>query len=218
MIKRKGRRRERETPHLVGKMTDAESTAYSEALGAINGDYQTLCLISDKLREVEATSRTLGSLDSQAQTAHMELSESNGNGARNPWEVCASLMRLDNNEVFLCQRAAEHGVEYAVIDHLPAASAYAKAHGPLDILRTGDNPRQVLREYLLNERQTLELMANDISASVRVFMADRFPTQDLSRVVNALTRMCKKVAHFGFSEALTDLGPDQPKQGRGVRI
>jgi hypothetical protein len=61
-------------------------------------------------------------------------------------------------------------------------------------------------------------MVNDITSNVRLVVAERFPKQDLRRVVNEITRMCKKVAHFGFSETLTDLGPDEPKQGRGVRI
>jgi hypothetical protein len=35
-------------------MSDAENAAYFEAFGVIKGDYQALCLIGDKLREVEA--------------------------------------------------------------------------------------------------------------------------------------------------------------------
>jgi hypothetical protein len=197
-------------------MSDTEHTAYFEAFGVIKGDYQTLCLIGDKLREVEANARGLGPLDSQAQGGHAELPDSVGD--RSPWEVCASLMRLNNNEVFLCKRICEHGLEYAVIDQASATSAYAMARGPLDVLRTGDNPRQVLRDYLRSESETLQLMVNDITSNVRLVVAERFPKQDLRRVVNEITRMCKKVAHFGFSETLTDLGPDEPKQGRGVRI
>ena len=122
------------------------------------------------------------------------------------------------NEVILCKRVSEHGLEYAVIDHSSVASAYAKAHGPLDVLRTGDNPRQVLRDYLRSERETLELMTNDITANVRLLIAERFPKQDLRRVVNEITRMCKKVARLGFSESLTDAGPQTQKHSGGVRV
>ena len=38
-------------------MSDTEYAAYFEAFGAIKGDYQALCLIGDKLREVETTAR-----------------------------------------------------------------------------------------------------------------------------------------------------------------
>jgi hypothetical protein len=216
MIKRNSQPREGMTPPSLKRMSDAEYSAYFEAFGAIKKDYQALCLIGDKLREVETTARGLGSLDSQAEAAHTELPDSAG--GRSPWEVCAPLMRLNQNEVLLCKRICEHGLEYAVIDHSPAASAYAKVHGPLDILRTGDNPRQVLRDYLRSESETLQLMVKDITANARLIIAERFPKQDLRRVVNEIARMCKKVARFGFSEALAETTFHAAKQSRGVRV
>lgn len=216
MIKRKGQPREGVAPPALKRMSDTEYAAYFEAFGAIKGDYQALCLIGDKLREVETTARSLGSVESQAPTGHAELPDTAGD--RSPWEVCAPLMRLDHNEVLLCKRVCEHGLEYAVIDHSPVASAYAKAHGPLEVLRTGDNPRQVLQDFLRSERETLQLMLNDITANVRLLIADRFPKQDLRRVVNEITGMCKKVARLGFSETLTDATTQAQKHSSGVRV
>jgi hypothetical protein len=109
-------------------------------------------------------------------------------------------------------------LEYAVIDQASATSAYAKARGPLDVLRTGDNPRQVLRDYLRSESETLQLMVNDITSNVRLVVAERFPKQDLRRVVNEITRMCKKVARLGFSETLEEHASHTQNQARGVRI
>jgi hypothetical protein len=198
-------------------MSDTEYAAYFEAFGAIKNDYQVLCLIGDKLREVETRARSLRSLDPQAPNGPTELPDSSGD--RSPWEVCASLMRLNQNEVLLCKRVCEHGLEYAVIDHSSIASAYAKAHGPLDVLRTGDNPRQVLRDFLRSEHETLQLMVNDITANVRLLIAERFPKEDLRRVVNEITRMCKKVARLGFSETpAEEVGAQTHKLQRGVRV
>lgn len=218
MIKRRGQQhREGVTPPSLKRMSDTEYTAYFEAFGAIKSDYQALCLIGDKLREVEMTAQNLGPLESQTHSGYTELPDSAG--GRTPWEVCASLMRLNQNEVVLCKRVFEHGVEYAVIDHSPSASAYAKVQGPLEILRTGDNPRQLLRDYLRNERQALELMATDITANVRLLIAERFPKQDLRRVVNEITRMCKRVARLGFSETPgEEVGAQTHKLQRGVRV
>ena len=216
MIKRNGQHpRDVKLPSLR-RMSDTEYVAYFEAFGAIKSDYQALCLIGNKLREIETTARGLGPLELKATDAHVELPESAGD--RSPWEICAPLMRLNQNEVLLCKRVCEHGLEYAIIDHSPVASAYAKAHGPLDVLRTGDNPRQVLRDFLNSERETLHLMVNDITANVRLLIAERFPKQDLRRVVDHITRMCKKVARLGFSETLTGSTPHVAKQGRGVRV
>ena len=217
MIKRKGKQQEGVKPPALKRMTDTEYAAYFEAFGAVKSDYEALCLISDKLREVAMAARTVGSLDSQAHTIHAELPDAARD--RSPWEVCASLMRLNHNEVVLCRRICEHGLEYAIIDHSLIASAYAKAHGPLDVLRTGDNPRQVLRDFLRSERETLQLMVNDITANVRLLVAERFPKQDLRRVVNEITRMCKTVARLGFSEAPSEeFGAQTQKVHRGVRV
>jgi|HubBroStandDraft_6_1064221.scaffolds.fasta_scaffold156936_2 hypothetical protein len=216
MIKRNGQRRAELTRPSLKRMSDTEYAAYSEAFGAIKGDYQALCLIGDKLREVEMSAQNLGPLESQTQPGHAELPDSVGD--RSPWEVCTSLMRLNHNEVLLCKRACEHGLEYAVIDHSPVTSAYAKVHGPLDLLRTGDDPRQVLRDFLRNERETLELMTHDITANVRLLIAERFPKQDLRRVVNEITRMCNKVARLGFSETPTDAAAQAQKHSGSVHV
>ena len=170
MIKTNGQRRAELTRPSLKRMSDTEYAAYSEAFGAIKGDYQALCLIGDKLREVEISAQNLGPVESQTQPGDGEIPDSVGD--HSTWEVCTSLMRLDRNEVLLCKRICEHGLEYAVIDQAPAASAYGRARGPLEILRTGDNPRQVLRDYLQGERDTLQLMANDISANVRLLISD----------------------------------------------
>jgi hypothetical protein len=216
MIKRKGQHRNGVAPPSRHRMSDTEYAAYFEAFGTIKSDYQALCLIGDKLREVEATFRGLGAIDAQTQAdpAAAPLSA----GDKSAWEVCTPLLRLDRNEVLLCKRVCEHGLEYAVIDHSPVAAAYAKAHGPLDVLRTGDNPRQVLRDYLRHERQTLELMVNDITASVREVVKERFPKQDLRRVVNEIAQMCKEVARVGFSEAESELPGQAQRKTQGVRM
>jgi hypothetical protein len=216
MLKRNGQRKEGAPLSPKGKMTDGEYAAFSEAFGAVKGDYQTLCLISDKLREVERASGDFKSFESQAsgQTALPNGDEDQ----QSPWEICASLMKLDRNEVLLCKRVAEHGTEYAVIDRLPAASAYAKASGRLDILRTGDDPRRVVRDYLRSERQMLELVANDITATVREFVADRFPKPDSRRVLNEIAHMCKKILRHGFSESLSESPSRTQESSPSVRV
>jgi len=56
MIKRKGQQRDGVVPPSK-RMSDTEYAAYCEAFGAIKSDYQALCLIGDKLREVDTTAR-----------------------------------------------------------------------------------------------------------------------------------------------------------------
>jgi hypothetical protein len=61
-------------------------------------------------------------------------------------------------------------------------------------------------------------MVNDITANVRLLIAERFPKQDLRRVVNEITRMCKKVARLGFSETLMDAPTQTQKHNGGVHV
>ena len=61
-------------------------------------------------------------------------------------------------------------------------------------------------------------MVNDITSNVRLVVAERFPKQDLRRVVNEITRMCKKVARLGFSETLAETPSQTHRQNRGVRV
>ena len=113
MLKRNGQRKEGALSSQKGETPDGECVAFSEALGAVKGDYQTLCLISDKLREVERASRDFKSFESQpsGQTALPSGDENR----QSPWEIYASLMKLDSNEVRLCKRVATS--ELAVTSH-----------------------------------------------------------------------------------------------------
>jgi hypothetical protein len=215
MIKQNGKPRDDIKLPSLKRMSDTEYAAYFEAFGAIKSEIHALCLIGAKLREAEATARNIGSLDPQSQEAYVQAPGSIGD--KSPWELCMPLMQLDCNEVLLCKRVCEHGNEYAVIDRSSVASAYTKANGPTDILRTGDNPRQVLHEFIRGERETLQLMVNDITANVRLFIAEKFPYQDLRRVVNEITRMCRSVARLGFSESI-EAGTHTHHRQRSVRV
>lgn len=211
MIKRNDQREPEAIPYLRN-MTGPEHAAFNEAFKTIEGDYKTICSIGEKLRAIEQNSHDrppLASPDGHSPSVLPDSSES-----QSPWEICAALIRLENNEVLLCKRLSEHGVEYAVIDQSPTTSRYGKAAGHLDILQTSDNPSRVLDEYLRTERQTLELMASDITASLRIFMSERFPSQDVTRVVTAITRMCRNAARLGVSESQAD----PPTQRRGVGV
>lgn len=57
MIKRNGQGRKELTRSSLKRMSDTEYAAYSEAFVAIRGDYQALCMIGDKLRELERRHR-----------------------------------------------------------------------------------------------------------------------------------------------------------------
>lgn len=193
-------------------LTTSENAVFTAALKSIEADYQVICSVAEKLRELERNPPQISSSRSETPA----FGESDSPGMESPWEVCAALMRLDNNEVTLCKRLAEHGVEYAVIDQSPAAGRYGKSVGHLDILQTSDNPQRVLSEYLRSERKALELMTNDVTAAVRLFVSEQFPRHDVSRVVTLITRMCKNAVRIGTSETQSQTNQQISRRGIGV--
>jgi hypothetical protein len=64
----------------------------------------------------------------------------------------------------------------------------------------------------------LELVANDITATVWELVADRFPKPDSRRVVNEIAHMCKKILRHGFSETLSEVPGQTQKTSHGVRM
>jgi hypothetical protein len=49
-----------------------------------------------------------------------------------------------------------------------------RRYGKTSLVRTAlGNPRQILRDYVHGERETLQMMANDITANVRLLIPDR---------------------------------------------
>lgn len=192
-------------------LTTSENAVFTAAFKSIESDYQTICSIGEKLRELEQNPQGLGSVRTEN-----ELQVEPDSVGQSPWEVSAALMRLDNNEVLLCKRLTEHGVEYAVIDQSPTAGRYGKSVGHLDILQTSDNPQRVLSDYLRSERQALELMTNDVTAAVRLFVSEQFPRHDVSRVVTLITRMCKNAVRVGTSETQSQNNQQSTRRGIGI--
>ena len=121
-------------------------------------------------------------------------------------------MELNQSEVFLCQK----GTEYAVIERFSENSRYAMANGPAEIMLTGNNERQVLQDYAQNERQTLQLLATDLTAKVRETLAAHHPDLNCRRVVEAIARRCDHEINPAQSQAET-IAPAL-QQTHGMRV
>jgi hypothetical protein len=133
-------------------------------------------------------------------------------GSSDPWQVRKCLVELNQSEVFLCQK----GTEFAVIERFSENSRYAMANGPAEIMLTGNNERQVLQDYAQNERQTLQLLATDLTAKVRETLAAQHPDLNCRRVVEAITRRCDHEINPTQSQAET-IAPAL-QQTHGIRV
>jgi hypothetical protein len=204
MIKRNGQPARHTVPHYSGRLTDAENEAYQTAVAAVQSELADLTTVGQALRGVENPG--MGTAGASGDPTEIVV------GSSDPWQVRKCLVELNQSEVFLCQK----GTEFAVIERFSENSRYAMANGPAEIMLTGNNERQVLQDYAQNERQTLQLLATDLTAKVRETLAAQHPDLNCRRVVEAVTRRCDYEINPTQSQAET-IAPAL-QQTRGMRV
>jgi hypothetical protein len=178
MIKRNGQPGRHSVPNYSGRLTDAENEAYQTAVAAVQPELADLSTIGQALRGMDNSTARTGETSGDPAEINVGSSES--------WQVRRCLVQLNQSEVFLCQK----GTEFAVIERFSENSRYAAVNGPAAITLTGNNERQLLQDFVENERQTLQLLATDLTARVRETLAAQHPEQNCRRVVEAITRRC----------------------------
>jgi hypothetical protein len=204
MIKRNGQPARHTVPHYSGRLTDAENEAYQTAVASVQSELADLTTVGQALRGVENPG--LGTAGASGDPTEIVV------GSSDPWQVRKCLVELNQSEVFLCQK----GTEFAVIERFSENSRYAMANGPAEIMLTGNNERQVLQDYAQNERQTLQLLATDLTAKVRETLAAQHPDLNCRRVVEAVTRRCDYEINPTQSQAET-IAPAL-QQTHGIRV
>ena len=204
MIKRNGQPAHHTVPHYSGRLTDAENEAYQTAVAAVQSELADLTTVGQALRRIE--NPATGTEGTSSDPTEITV------GSSDPWQGRKCLVELNQSEVFLCQK----GTEYAVIERFSENSRYAMANGPAEIMLTGNNERQVLQDYAQNERQTLQLLATDLTAKVRETLAAQHPDLNCRRVVEAVTRRCDYEINPTQSQAET-IAPAL-QQTRGMRV
>jgi hypothetical protein len=204
MIKRNGQPAHHTVPNYSGRLTDAENEAYQTAVAAVQPQLTDLTTIAQALRGVENPG--MGAVDAPGNPTEIVV------GSVDRWQVRRCLVQLSQSEVFLCQK----GTEFAVIERFSENSRYATANGPAEITLTGNNERQLLQDFVENERQTLQLLATDLTAKVRETLGEQHPEQNCRRVVEAITRRCDCEITPAQSQAET-IAPAL-NQTRGIRV
>ena len=204
MIKRNGQPAHHTVPHYSGRLTDAENEAYQTAVAAVQSELADLTTVGQALRRVE--NPATGTEGTSSDPTEIAV------GSSDPWKVRKCLVELNQNEVFLCQK----GAEFAVIEKFSENSRYAAVNGPAEIMLTGNNERQLLQDYAQNERETLQLLATDLTAKVRETLAAQHPDLNCRRVVEAVTRRCDYEINPTQSQAET-IAPAL-QQTRGMRV
>ena len=179
--------------------TELEDKAHAEAVRHFAGHLQQFPASREAVARLE---RDVAKI---ALAANMAAAKPTGNlipaddGAQ--WHKDVDLM--DN--IHLCHRPITGGAEYAVVEHFPA-------RGTNEIWNRGWNAGEVLKSFTQEQRQALQVWTEDMTAQVKEFLAEKFPTQDLSRVADGFMRQFTHAVSQKHTEA------QGQKHSRGMRI
>lgn len=208
LLRRNGETCEHSVPGFPGLLTDSEQKAYTEAFASVEWLVKEFNEGATAVAEIEKQIPKLAKTASESTTEKTVTIR----GTDSEWQVHRTLHKSARNELLLCSRQTEQGVQFGVVEQFAHNSVYAEAHGNTDLQMTSNQATLLLQDYVERERHVLQLFRQDIEASVEETLAEKFPGQDHSRVVKAISARCGKEisANNGHSPS--------EKQAKNVRI
>ena len=172
-----------------------EEQAYAEARNQFAESLKQFPTSRDAIRKLEGNLATMAlAMNMAAARPSSESVIQTDDGLQ--WHKDAVL--FDN--IFVCHRRTDTGVEYAVVEQF--------SNGSNEIRTKGWNAVEVLRVFTWEQKHALQVWTEDLNAQVRLFLAEKYPGQDMSRVAD------------GFMRRFADTERLQPRQtqSRGIRI
>jgi len=116
------------------------------------------------------------------------------------WQVCSTLLKLRNSQIFLCERCLHGAKEFAVIERFRIDSPYARANGDAQVLRAGDDPVLLVEEYAASAEHTLRGMASNLVARAHKIVWARYASTSPARVVQAISEKCAQAVSLEETE------------------
>src|ERR1700744_1333204 len=190
-LKRNGELCKHAVPGFVGKLTPSELDTYNAAFAVIKDEFDSLERIKNDVKELTMNPNRFTTSDAQVSNQSIaDMSEGECNAV--PWDVRSRLLKLNQSQVFLCERelGTSEGKEFAVIELFKDDSSYAQANGNTRVLVTGNNPVLVVQDYAANAEHTLHFMASNMVASAQKVVWERVASQNPSRVIRAISDRC----------------------------
>lgn len=103
----------------------------------------------------------------------------------------------------VCHRRTETGLEFAIVESLCLPSGETK-----EVLNSGHNVRDVLREFVRDQKHVLSLWKDDVKEQVKEHLAENYPRQNMGIVVESF--------EIKMSRAISE--NSSLSQSRGIRI
>lgn len=188
MFKRNGQLCEHTVPDYSGRLTDAEFLAYNSVFTGVEDDFKELSTVASALAEVEKSFTQLVNAASEARQTEPHMVEAAGA----KWEVIKPLLKVGGSEMLWCKRCVHGAEDYGIVERLDADSPLARAQGACSLQMTGLDAQTLLRSFLHEQREALGLFAIDIVADAQEKTAEKYPGQNMDRVVKAVEARCSK--------------------------
>lgn len=184
MLKRDGKFIERhDVPGTSERLTETELAAYNAAFATIERDYKQIENIKGQLEQLDRTA-----LEKSDSKPSETVTTADGKN----WNARATLMNLPKGEILLCREP--EGNQWAAIQRLNTAGRYAQTHGDAKVLLTGNSAREVIDDYSNQANHTLRFMARNLTAKAQESVWEKYPDNNPSRVVRAISERCYSAA------------------------
>jgi len=189
MLKRNGEDCEHPVPNYPGLLTASEYQAYQLAVP----------LVAEAVHQFNERADTLADLEKQATRIVGQVAASSTHGLpsttvretpESVWQIRHTLFKSPRSEMLLCSRDAGGKQPFGVVERFDPQSPYARIHGDSALQMTGSDAAVLLHKFADSERAVLQLFRQDIEATVEAMLAEKFPGQNLSRVVRAISARC----------------------------
>jgi hypothetical protein len=208
MLKKNGQLCQHTVPNFSGRLTDTELDAYNSLFASIEPHFKELTAIKEGAGQLEQ------SLPQLLARISSPSSQSLGDQDGSTWGIITALPGTQRGEMLWCKRQLGEMEEFAVVERYDPNSPLAIAQGEFDVQMTDTDPMRLLRDFLNARREAAHLFASDIIATAQEQAAERFPGEDLHRVLEAISQRCKK----GISPEQTVTPAQTQRQGQGMHV
>lgn len=178
MLKRNGELLRNEVPGFGARLTDTELASYNAAFATIERDYKQIENVKSQLARLD---------EAKWEEADPKPFDTVTTPDGTEWKACASLLTLPKSDVLLCRKPEG---EWAIVQRMNTNGRYAEAHGGAAVLLTGNNPGELVNEYVGQAEHTLRFMARNLTAKAQEVVWEKYPDNDPSRVVRAISHRC----------------------------
>ena len=189
MLKRNGENCEHPVPNYPGLLTASEFKAYNVAVPLVAVEVRLFNERATTLSEIEK--QNAGTAEQVTSQVSRDLPSLTVKGKPDSdWKIRHVLMKSARSEMLLCSRDNEGEQQFGVVEKFDPKSPFARVHGDTDLQMTGNNAFVLLQNYVESERSVLQLFRKDIEATVEENLSEKFPGQNHSRVVRAISARC----------------------------